>query len=56
MGSTSSYKIDVLSGLSQVDYKRHGLLITNFLFHLENIGVGGDHEKENPETRQAIRK
>ena len=28
----------------------------DFLFHLENIGVGGDHEKENPETRQAIRK
>ena len=32
VGSISNYKIDVFSGLSQVDYERHGLLITNSYF------------------------
>ena len=29
VGSISNYKIDVLSGLSLVDYERRGLLIIN---------------------------
>ena len=31
VGSISNYKIDVLSGLSQVDYERLGLLIIKIL-------------------------
>ena len=50
VGSISNYKIDVLSGLSQVDYERYGLLIIK-KFEMEGEDINGRIKVRNESER-----
>ena len=53
MGSISNYKIDVLSGLSQVDYERYGLLIIK-KFEMEGEDIHMAKYRKKPVEIEAI--